>query len=95
MLKPTHVEGIHTKHSVVLYTLSTCGWCRKTKGLLQELGVAYDYVDVDQQEGSNRELAKQEVLKWNPACSFPTIVVDGKDCIVGFQEDKLRELAAE
>ncbi len=95
MLKPIHVEGIHTKHSVFLYTLSTCGWCRKTKALLQELGVAYDYVDVDQQEGSNRELAKQEVLKWNPACSFPTIVVDGKDCVVGFQEDKIRELAAE
>jgi glutaredoxin-like protein NrdH len=95
MLEPKHVEGVHTKHTVFIYALSTCGWCRKTKALLQELGVAYDYVDVDQQEGSNKELAKQEVLKWNPACSFPTIVLDGKDCLVGFQEDKLRELAAE
>ena len=89
------VPGRKGRNRIVLYALSTCGWCRKTKALLQELGVAYDYVDVDQQEGSNRELAKQEVLKWNPACSFPTIVVDGKDCVVGFQEDKIRELAAE
>ncbi|MHB8105970.1 MAG: glutaredoxin family protein [Candidatus Cryosericum sp.] len=95
MLEPKHVEGVHAKHTVFIYALSTCGWCRKTKALLQELGVAYDYVDVDQQEGSNKELARQEVLKWNPACSFPTIVLDGKDCLVGFQEDKLRELAAE
>jgi glutaredoxin len=95
MLEPKHVEGVHAKHTVFIYALSTCGWCRKTKALLQELGVAYDYVDVDQQEGSNKELARQEVLKWNPACSFPTIVLDGKDCLVGFQEDKLRELATE
>jgi glutaredoxin-like protein NrdH len=95
MLEPKHIEGTHTKHTVFIYALSTCGWCRKTKALLQELGVAYDYVDVDEQEGGNKELARQEVLKWNPACSFPTIVVDGKDCLVGFQEDKLRELAAE
>lgn len=94
MLQPIHVDGTHTKHHVFLYTLSTCGWCRKTKALLQELGVAYDYVDVDDQQGGNRELAKQEVLHWNPACSFPTIIIDDKECIVGFQEDKLRELAS-
>ncbi len=95
MLEPVHVEGTHTKHTVFLYTLSTCGWCRKTKALLRELDIAYDYVDVDQQEGANKELAKQEVMKWNPASSFPTVVVDGTESFVGFQEDKIRELAAE
>lgn len=94
MLQPNHVDGTNDKHHILLYTLSTCGWCRKTKALLRELGVAYDYVDVDVQQGGDRELAKQEVLRWNPACSFPTIVIDGKECVVGFQEDKLRELAA-
>jgi glutaredoxin-like protein NrdH len=94
MLEPVRVEGVHTEHSVLLYTLSTCGWCRKTKALLAELGVAYEYVDVDEQEGANKELAKQEVMKWNPACSFPTVVIDGTECFVGFQEDRLRELAA-
>jgi len=80
---------------VLLYTLSTCGWCRKTKALLKELGVAYDYVDVDLQEGANKDLVREEVLKWNPASSFPTVVVDGKDSFVGFQEDRIRELAEE
>jgi glutaredoxin-like protein NrdH len=31
------------------------------------------------------------VRKWNPACSFPTIVIDDKKCIVGFKEDEIRE----
>lgn len=95
MLEPVHVDGTHAKHSVLLYTLSTCGWCRKTKALLQELGVAYDYVDVDLQEGDNKDLVREEVLKWNPASSFPTVVIDGKDSFVGFQEDRIRQLAEE
>ncbi|MDO9099748.1 MAG: glutaredoxin family protein [Caldisericota bacterium] len=94
MLEPNHVNGTLTKHRILMYTLSTCGWCRRTKALLQELGVAYDYVDVDLQTGGNRELAKEELLKWNPASSFPTIIIDGDECIIGFQEDRLRELAS-
>jgi glutaredoxin-like protein NrdH len=29
------------------------------------------------------------VRRWNPACSFPTILVGGK-CIVGFREEDIR-----
>jgi glutaredoxin-like protein NrdH len=93
MLEPKHVEGTINKHKVLIYTLTTCGWCRKTKALLAELGVTYEYVDVDDQESDNKELARQEVMKWNPACSFPTVVLDDHECFVGFQEDKIRELA--
>ncbi|MFQ5905703.1 MAG: glutaredoxin family protein [bacterium] len=41
-----HVEG-KKKGDVLLYALSTCGWCRKTKRLLEKLRVEYDYVYVD------------------------------------------------
>ncbi|MCX7039766.1 MAG: glutaredoxin family protein, partial [Spirochaetes bacterium] len=30
-----------------MYTLSTCMWCRMAKNLLRDLGVGYEYVDVD------------------------------------------------
>lgn len=89
-----HVDGRQSVH-VLLYTLSTCGWCRKTKDLLGELGVAYDYIDVDLLDGTEYSAAREEISAWNPSCSFPTIVIDGKDCLVGFQEDKLRKLTAE
>lgn len=95
MLEPKHVEGTNTKHKVFLYTLTTCGWCRKTKALLQELGVAYDYIDVDDQRGADRELAKQEVLKWNSSLSFPTMVLDDSETVVGFSEVRIRRLASE
>jgi glutaredoxin len=77
--------------SVVLYALSTCGWCRKTKRLLDGLGVEYSYVDVDELAGGAQAEAKDDVRKWNPACSFPTLVINDQHCIVGFDERRIRE----
>lgn len=91
--KMTHVGGAH-KSNLVLYALSTCGWCRKTKALLEDLKADYHYVDVDLLEGADREAALEAVKKWNPACSFPTLVVNGSRCIVGFKEEEIKGAVA-
>lgn len=91
MLQLKHQDG-ETPVRIVLYTLSTCGWCRKTKALLQELGIGYDYIDVDLLQGEERTAAKEEIAKWNENCSFPTMVVNDSECIVGFKEAKVREV---
>jgi glutaredoxin len=85
-----HVKG-KKKGEVLLYALSTCGWCAKTKELLSELGVDYSYLYVDLLPKEEMEKAFDEVKRFNPACSFPTVVIDGKRCIVGFREEQLRE----
>ena len=41
-----HVPG-KNMGDLKLFALSTCPWCRKTKQLLDELGVEYNFVDVD------------------------------------------------
>jgi glutaredoxin len=91
MIEFTHVPGT-ARNRIVLYALSTCGWCRKTKNLLDELGIAYDYVDVDFLGGDKSAEARREVTRWNPRCSFPTLVIDGSRCIVGFDEEEIRKL---
>ncbi|MBE2899860.1 glutaredoxin family protein [Methanothermobacter thermautotrophicus] len=78
-----HVEGTE-RGSVRLFALSTCGWCKKTRELLEELGVAYDYIYVDLLEGEERENIIEELKKWNPSLSFPTLVIDDEDVVVGF-----------
>ena len=85
-----HIPGRKSRH-VMLYALSTCGWCQKTKKLLDDLGIEYDYEYVDLLEGDERERAIKEVSSWNPACNFPTMVIDNKKCIVGYREDEIRE----
>ena len=88
-----HVPG-KDKGIIMLYALSTCPWCGKTKHLLGELGVAYDYEDVDLLEGDARHQAVHEVSHWNPDNSFPVLVIDGKKSIVGFREDEIRKALA-
>ena len=84
----TQVDG-RDFGDVKIYALSTCGWCKKTKAYLKEHGIKYAYVDVDLLEGEQRSQARAEQTRFNPAGSFPTIVINGKDCIVGFDEERL------
>jgi glutaredoxin-like protein NrdH len=78
------------ENSVKLYTLSTCGHCKATKQLLNDCAVKYEFEDVDLLEGDERKAILEDVKKWNPKCSFPTIVI-GERVIVGFKENEIRE----
>ncbi len=85
------VPGINSEHNVRIYTLSTCGWCRKMKDLLKALGVEYDYIDLDLLSGDERERAREELRQYNPRISTPTLIIDdGKEVIIGFKEDEVR-----
>ena len=85
-----HVGG-KNKGIVMLYALSTCGWCNKTKELLREIGVEFDYVYVDLIEGKEQDEAMNTVERFNPSGSFPTLVINNKKCIIGFKEQEIRE----
>ncbi|AGB03115.1 glutaredoxin family protein [Methanoregula formicica] len=88
-----HVDG-KDKGNVVLYALSTCGWCAKTKDLLREIGVAFDYTFVDLLDGKEQEDAITLVEKFNPSGSFPTLVINNNKVIIGFREQEIREALA-
>jgi glutaredoxin len=85
-----HTAG-KDKGQITLYALSTCVWCGRVKSLLQDMGVAYDYVYVDNLAGDAREKTMEEIKRWNPRCSFPSLVINNSQCIVGFEEKKIRE----
>ena len=90
MIEIKHIKG-KNKGKILLYALSTCIWCKKTKDLLNNIGVEYSYIFVDLLDESDKEHVLNDIKKWNPACSFPTIVINNKGCIVGFKEDKIKE----
>lgn len=80
MIKFKHVDGDST-NNVILYALSTCGWCHRTKEYLNKLGVAYDYVDADLVDDKTSQEIEAEVIKWSKKEVYPTLVIDKK---VGF-----------
>ncbi len=86
-----HVDG-KEKEKVLLFALSTCIWCRKTKNLLNSLGVAYDYVDVDMLDLPEQDEVVEIINKFNPSGGFPMIIINDSDCIRGFDEKKIKEV---
>ncbi len=73
---------------VKVYALSTCIHCRNAKKYLDECGVKYNCVHVDELTGDDRKEVVQELKGHNPAVSFPTIVI--KDTVVvGYHKDKI------
>lgn len=86
-----YVTGKKGPH-LMLYSISTCPWCQKTKQLLADLGLEYYYEDADTLVDSSRHDVMADVERWNPKRSFPTIVVDNSRCIIGYQENELRKL---
>ncbi|MCX6684993.1 MAG: glutaredoxin family protein [Methanoregula sp.] len=85
-----HVNG-KKKGNIMLYALSTCGWCARTKELLRTLGVEFNYIYVDLLEGKEQDDMMNEVERWNLKGSFPTLVIKDKTSIIGFREDEIRE----
>jgi glutaredoxin-like protein NrdH len=79
-----------TEKPVKIYTLTTCSHCKSTKKLLNDCTVQYDFVDVDLLEGTERKAILEDVRKFNPKCSFPTIII-GETVIVGFKEKEIKE----
>ena len=80
------------KAKIVVYGLSTCGWCSKTKQYLAEKGVSYYFVDVDLLTKTDAKEVQQEIKRWNSQVSFPTIVINNEACIIGHNTKKLSEV---
>lgn len=90
MIKIEHVKG-KNKGKILLYALSTCVWCKMTKEFLGKLGVEYSFVYVDLLDDKDQDKVTEDIKKWNPLCSFPTMVINDKKCIVGFKEKEIKE----
>ena len=75
---------------VKMYTLSTCSHCKAAKKFMADLGVDFEFTDVDLLEGMDKVKAVNELRKINPSCSFPTIII-GDKVIVGNRNQEIKE----
>lgn len=78
------------KPHIKIYTLSTCSHCKSTKRLLDECSIKYEFTDIDLLSGAERQAIIEEVKRFNPECSFPTIII-GDKVIIGFKEQEIRK----
>ena len=85
------IQGKNNKHRVLLYALSTCGWCRKEKQLLRDNNIEFEYVDVDLCTNEDHKKIREDILNRGGRFTFPTIIIDDRILITGFNENKIRE----
>ncbi len=82
------VEGKNNTQNILIFTLSTCQWCKKGKTWLRENNVQYRYIDVDLIDFQD----KSEILeylrdKYKERVSYPYIICD-EQVIVGYDPNK-------
>jgi glutaredoxin len=78
---------------IILYALSTCQWCSKTRQLLNSLKIQYDYINVNLLNNADEREA-DEIFKYLKLdMNFPVIAVNDKNIIIGYQEEKIKKLS--
>lgn len=75
---------------VILYATSWCGWCRKTRALLDELEVEYADLDIETSEQAAREYRD----KAGPNAGVPVLDIAGT-IVRGYDERRIRKLVSE
>lgn len=86
------VGGSRAGPSLIVLALSTCGFCKRAMGFLQEHGFGYRYVFLDQVDPETKARLKQEFKdRYGVNVAFPTLIIDEKDVIIGFVEAKWKE----
>lgn len=76
---------------VVLYSLSTCPYCRMAKRFLDDCGIDFDVTEVDQLGDEAKSETVADVRRLSGGASFPVIVV-GDEVVVGFDKARLSKL---
>lgn len=85
--------GDQKGHEVTVYALSTCGFCRRGLQFLRDNKIAFKYVYVDQLEYDLKQQIKDELqTKYDARVVFPYMVLDSKEVVTGFVEDKWKEV---
>lgn len=86
------VSGKNNKHKVLVYALSTCGWCKRAKQFLKDNAIEFEYIDVDICGMEDKEKIRQDIQNRGGTLAYPTVIIDNKILLTGAPQDKLREV---
>lgn len=84
-IKMTQVEGLDSGRKLRLFGLSTCGYCKKALSYLNDTGLSYEYIFVDELNLEIKQQVKDEFkANFDKRMTFPSLVIDDEDYLIGF-----------
>jgi len=87
----TKVPGENNKHKVLMYAISTCGWCKRAKRMLNDMNIEYEYVDIDLCNYEDKEKIRADITRRGGRLLYPTIIINDKTLLTNPTEKELRE----
>lgn len=83
----TTVPGERQDRSITVFSLSTCGFCKRAVSFLENNGFAYSYIHLDKVSLDQKTAVKRELQEqFGTAVAFPFAIIDDKDYLIGFIE---------
>ena len=83
-------NGVNDK--ILIFTLSTCMWCKKCKTFLNDRNMKYRYIDVDKIELQDKsKIINHLKSTYQERISYPFLVCE-KGFVVGYDPNKYEEL---
>ncbi len=97
IIKFTSEKGNDSGHSIKVYALSTCGFCKRALEYLRQNSIAFTFVYVDLLEPTIKDQIKTDLVKkYGERLAFPFVVLDedkeNQRVIVGFLQDEFEEI---
>ena len=92
----TEVDGGKgAEEHILIFTLSTCMWCKKCKRFLNENGMKYKYIDVDKIDpGDKAKILDYLRENFQERISYPFLICDSGH-VVGYDPKKYMSLLME
>lgn len=79
--------GSRNDHDIMVYALSTCGFCKRALAFLEANDFSYKFLYVDLIPIDVKNTIKQELkARFRENVAFPFAVIDEKQHLVGFIE---------
>ncbi len=72
---------------IVVYGLSTCPWCRKTKQYFTDKQIEFQYINYDLASEEEQSKIMQDMKKLGGGNAFPFVRI-GKEVVIGYNPEK-------
>lgn len=76
---------------IMMYTLSYCPWCKKTKKFFSDRNISYDFVDYDLVSDEEQDKIAEEIKRSSGTVTFPFVKI-GDKVVVGYRPDTYKEM---
>ncbi|MHA1342015.1 MAG: glutaredoxin family protein [Promethearchaeota archaeon] len=82
-------KGKEYEKDILVYALSTCGFCRRGLAFLRENNLPFHYIYVDQLPYDIKTRLKQDLrAKYDKRVVFPYLIINSEKVILGYVKDQ-------